>query len=144
MAIKNTTCLQPQVIVCQEGATAGSFKQGDLVYTNSSGQVILSTTNKIFGIARSDASGTQGTELFVELVNGWDVYSLPYEGTTVTDMAVVGQYNDLVHTAGTQTVATTQGSAKEVFIVGIDGMAAEGAAGGGLLIRFNMSANATR
>jgi hypothetical protein len=144
MPIENTTSIQPQVIICQEGATAGSFKNGDLVYTNSSGQVILSTTNAILGIARADASGTQGTELAVELVNEFDVYALPYEGTTVTDMAVVGQPNDLVHTAGAQVVATTQGSAKEVFIVGIDGRQAEGAAGGKLLIRFNNPANLAR
>jgi hypothetical protein len=139
--ITNVTNLDPQFVLCQEGATSGSFGNNDLVYTNSAGQVILSTTNKIMGIAHKGYTGTQGTEIPVELVNGWDLYSIPY--ATTTSQAIVGIYNDLTHTHDAQ-VAATAGSAKEVFIVGLDPRDALGTDGGRLLCRFNMKANATR
>jgi copper oxidase (laccase) domain-containing protein len=140
--VENVTNLNPQIITCLEGTTHGSFALGDIVYTDSAGRIILGTSNKVFGIAHAGYTGTAGTPLAVELINEFDLYSIPY--ATTTSQGIIGQYNDLTYTHDAQVVAATQGSNKDVFIVGLDPRDALGTSGGRLLVRFNFAANATR
>ena len=140
--IENVTNLNPQILIFLEGTTHGSFALGDLVYTDTDGRIILGTSNKVLGIAHAGYTGTAGTEVAVEMVNEFDLYAIPYASTT--SQALVGRYNDLTYTHDAQVVASTQGSNKDVFIVGLDPRDALGASAGRLLCRFNFSANAVR
>jgi hypothetical protein len=133
MPLEQVTCLHNQEILCQEGASAGSFKRGDLVYTDSSGQVELGAAGKILGFALADASGTQGTEIPVMLVNAWDIYAIPLNTTTA--QTNVGTQGDLTYTAGAQYVTVGTG-VKEVAIVGLHPADAVGTSGGRVLVRF--------
>lgn len=140
MAIELYTGLAPQTLICQEGGTSGSYENGDLVKTDSSGQIVLATAGTVLGIARKKYTGTQATELDVEVINFSDIYSMPYSTTTAQNL--VGLAKDLVFTAGAQTVTSTN-TYKEVTIVGLDPRDAVGTSGGRVLIKFNPAASAS-
>jgi hypothetical protein len=129
------TGLQPQVLTFEEGAGTQTFKVGDLVVSDSSGQVVIATAGNILGIARDDATGTTASAIRVELINGYDIYSVPIGSATATAQTNVGAGGDIVFTAGGQYIdihTTTQ----EVYVVGFDD--ALGTTGGRLLVRFYM------
>jgi hypothetical protein len=133
MPLEPYSCLNTQEIICQEGTTSGSFKRGDLVYTDSAGQIILGSAGKIFGIAMNDYTGTVSTELNVMLISPNDIYALPLNTTTA--QTNVGTQGDITYTAGAQYV-TVGTSVKEVAIVGLHPADAVGTSGGRVLVRF--------
>jgi len=121
------------ILNCQEGATAGSFKQGDLVKVDSSGQVVIATAGYIFGIAGKDATGTQATVIPVELIDPTAIY-VARSGTT-TAQADVGELFDFTFTAGAHTLVEA-GATTDVYVVGLHSGDAVGTSGGRLLVRF--------
>jgi hypothetical protein len=127
--------LKPQVITCEEGAGTQTFKVGDLVVSDSAGQMVVATAGNIFGIARDDATGTQATKLRVEMINGIDLYSVPIGSATATAQTNVGAAGDIVFTAGAQYIDIDT-TTSEVSVVGFDD--ALGTTGGRLIVRFNM------
>lgn len=134
-SVEPYTGLAPQTILCQEGATSGSFTKGDLVKTDSSGQVVLGTAGKIFGIAENGYTGTQGTVVPVTLINYNEIYSIANKAAA-TNQNLVGIVADMVYTAGAQNVDTAANTYKEVEVVGFDPRDAIGTSGGRLLVRF--------
>ena len=133
MPIEPYTLLEPQKLICQEGTTSGSFKRGDLVYTDSAGQIILGSAGKIFGVAMNDYTGTVSTELEVMLISPQDIWAIPLNTTTA--QTNVGTQGDITYTAGAQYV-TVGTSVKEVKIVGLHPADAVGTNGGRVLVQF--------
>ena len=132
-----------EIVLAQEGATAGSFVAGDLVKTNSSGQVILGTAGKIYGIARKSAAAVTGTVTPVELINVDAIYRIRYQ-TGATALTQVGALADITYTAGAHVVDDTTPTTNEIEIVGHDTVDAIGTSGGRLFVRFRPSIYAAR
>jgi hypothetical protein len=105
-------------------ASGQTFKEGQLVYLDSSGQVNVTaaSTVKILGIAGQDASGTQATKIQVDVLRPGDFFKISvyhataasatmadadmpktydiYAGTGVTYLGKAGTtYNNLVAVA---------------------------------------------
>lgn len=131
-----------EIVLAQEGATAGSFKDGDLVKTNSSGQVILGTAGKIYAIARKSAVAVTGTIIPVELINVDAIYRIRAQSTTA--LTQVGALADITFTAGAHVVDDTAPATNEIEIVGHDSVDAIGTSGGRLFVRFRPSIYAAR
>ena len=127
--------LSPQVINCQEGASAGSFVDGDLVKTDSAGQVVIASAGKVLGIARKTATGTQATVIPVELIDFHSIYTIPYKASP-TAQTVVGVALDLTYGAGAHTATDASSSALEVECVGLHPGDVVTTSGGRLLVRF--------
>ncbi len=124
----------PQVMDFQEGATSGEFVAGDLVVTDSAGQVVLGTAGNILGVALKGHTGTQGSVIPVALLSFDAIYVMKY--STNTAQALVGTTLDITFTYNAQVVGTGT-STKEVEIVGLHPGDAVTTDGGRLLIRFN-------
>lgn len=134
-SVVSYTGLAVQVLEFEEGASPGNFADGDLVETDSSGQIVIATAGDIVGIARDGYTGTQGTKIPVELINPNELYVMTSGGTTNQNQ--VGLMVDITYTAGAHTVGTTAGSADEVTIMQLH--PADGAvASGRVIVRFNM------
>jgi len=125
--------LHPHVLDFQEGTTSGSFEIGDLVKTDSSGQVVIATAGLICGIARKKYTGTAGTTIPVELISFEDIYSCKY--STTTAQSIVGDQATFTFTAGAH-VLTTDASGTDAEIVGLHPGDAVGTSGGRVLFRF--------
>ena len=140
-SFRQYTGLEPQVLTFLEGAGTQTFVPGDLVVTDSAGQVVIATAGNILGIARDAATGTQASEVRVELINGYDIYSVHIGSGTATAQANVGMAGDIVFTAGAQYIDIDT-TTSEVYVVGFDD--ALGTTGGRLLVRFYMKNLETR
>jgi hypothetical protein len=135
------TGLEPQVLTFEEGAGTQTFKAGDLVVSDSSGQVVVATAGNILGIARDSATGTTASAIRVELINGYDIYSVHIGSATATAQTNVGAAGDIVFTAGAQYIDIDT-TTSEVYVVGFDDVL--GTTGGRLLVRFYMKNLETR
>ncbi len=124
----------PQVIDYQEGATSGSFAKGDLVKTDSSGQVVLADAGNILGVALKGFTGTQGSVIPVAVLNFDAWYVMAY--STATAQALVGSTLDITFSYGAQVVGTGT-TTKEVEIIALHPGDAVTTSGGRLIIRFN-------
>lgn len=118
-------------IRCLEHTTAGGFKAGDLVKL-SSGYVAIGTAGAFVGIAHTDASGTAGTAIDVELINPNSTYKCAYH-TDTTAQTLVGDLLDFTFTAGAHTLEES-GATTDVYCVGL--IDAAGTASGKLEVRF--------
>ena len=122
-----------QVVYIQEatGGAANDFYAGDLVKTDSSGQVVIATAGAIFGIARKTALGDDGY-LEVELINYNSVYKIFYKssGTAVT---LVGDVIDATFTPGAHTWDESGATTDAMVVELID---PANTTGGALGIRF--------
>lgn len=137
-SVVNKTCLYPQVINCQEGGTPADFHIGDLLKTDSSGQVVMATAGYCWAIALKEHTDTQATIIPVELINFHDIYSIAVGAASVTAQADVGEQGNITFTAEGHTVASSS-SGTDVEICGIDPckpVGTTGAAGGRYLVRF--------
>jgi hypothetical protein len=123
----------PQVIVFPEHATSGSFSAGDLVKIATNGKVQIATAGVITGIARRGYSGTEDTNIEVELIDPNAIYSARYKASA-TAQSLAGDLLDFTFTVGAHTL--DEGSATtDVYCVGLDPR--DGAATSGrLLVRF--------
>jgi len=124
-----------EILIYQEGATPASFAKGDLVRTDTAGQVVMATAGNILGIACKGYTSTQGTRIPVELVTPAAIYRIASQAGG-TALAQVGLLADVVFGAGAHTVDETSPSTNELDIVGIDPQDAIGTEGGKLLVRF--------
>jgi len=133
------TGLGPQIVSIQENssATAADWSIGDLVKADGSGELVIATDGVIMGIAHKAATGTDNTEIPVELLNFNEIYVMAY--STVTTEAIIGTYADITFTVGAHVV--TDGTAEEdVYIVGLHPDDAVGTDGGRVLVRFDTTA----
>jgi len=129
----------PVVVPAQEGS-GQSYKAGDLVKW-SSGQIVVATAGAIDGIARRDASGTQGTTCEMELINLDSVYVSQYKASA-TAQTLVGVVLDYTFTAGGHTLDES-GASTDVIGVALDPRDAVTTSGGRLYVQF-MTASGLR
>jgi hypothetical protein len=128
----------PQVVQIQEAAagSANDFYAGDLVKTNTDGELVIATAGAIMGIARRAATGTASTEIPVELISADNLYVAKYKAAATTE-ALVGDVVDF--TAGAHTLDES-GASLDADVVGLDPRDALGTSGGRLVIRFDPNA----
>jgi len=128
-----------QTIEVQEGTTAASYEDGDLVRFDTTGQIILAATGIIAGIATEDATASSGSASDVQAMELIDInalYLMTAGDLVATAQADCGNNVNIDFTAGAQFAETTS-STPEINIVGIyPGDLA--VAGGRYIIRFNM------
>jgi hypothetical protein len=130
----------PQVVQIQEAAagSANDFYAGDLVKTNTDGELVIATAGAIMGIARRAATGTASTEIPVELISADNLYVAKYKASATTE-ALVGDVVDFTFTAGAHTLDESAAST-DADVVGLDPRDALGTSGGRLVIRFDPNA----
>ena len=130
------TGLQPQVLNFLEAASAGAFKDGDLVEIHTTGKVKIFTTGDLVGIARRDAQTATNSVIPVELINPNEIYVVTSSGTTnQNQVGLQLAFDDF--TAGAHTAAETVSTSGELTMVGLhpdDGAMASGR----ILVRFRM------
>lgn len=93
----------PQIKPYQEAASQ-SFKAGQLLLVNSSGQVAIfaadgsnfdSTGDRIIGVAQDDATGTQGSTIRVRVLRNSDLVRMPvFHGTPASALTNANQIGD--------------------------------------------------
>jgi len=132
------TGLAPQIVEIQENdsASANDWYAGDLVKADGDGELVIATTNVILGIALKAATGTDNTEIPVQLINPNEIYVMKYATTTAE--TEIGDSRGITFTAGAHVVATDSGTpgALDVYVVGLHPDDAVGTDGGRLLVRF--------
>jgi len=130
----------PQVIAIEEAAagSANDFYAGDLVKTNTDGELVIATAGAIMGIARQAATGTASTKIPVELISADNLYVAKYKAAATTE-ALVGDVLDFTFTAGAHTLDES-GATTDVDCVGLDPRDDLGTSGGRLIIRFDPNA----
>lgn len=131
--------VRSQIIEVQEGSSAGSYKAGDLVKFDDSGQIVLATNGYIAGIATEDATGSAGSASDtqdLELIDFYALYLITEAAATAADQVNVGEVYDLDFTAGAQ--FANSATTGEIHIVGIypGDLAVNG---GRYIVRFNAS-----
>lgn len=124
---------QSTVVSAQEGAGTQTFKRGDLLKFDASGQVVIATAGVMHAIALADASGTQATLLEIELLDPTAVY-IAYYKSSATAQALVGDTLDFTFTAGAHTLDEGSGASTDTYCVGL--YDAVGTTGGRLMVRF--------
>ena len=109
-----------QALPYPEHATAGSFKRGDVVALDTSnGKVRIAPNDQsIWGIARTDASGTEDTNIMVDVLSPEQIW-VAYADTT-TNQAHVGNNYGLNVASDDCTVDLGDASTTTVVIQGID------------------------
>jgi len=113
----NESTTNPNTINFPEDATAGSFLVGDIVRLSATGKVELAVDNATaIGIAHKDASGTEDTDIPVELFNSNDIYVGTFRAAA-TAQAEVGDTADYTASAGAFT--WTEGGTTDMYIVGL-------------------------
>jgi len=125
----------PQITEAEEAAagSANDFYAGDLVQTDSNGELVIATTDNNWGIAKRAATGTAGTKIPVELISSSNLYVVKYH-TDATSEALIGDTLDFTYTAGAHTVDES-GATTDVECVKLDPR--DGAvASGRLIVRF--------
>lgn len=129
----------PQVIEIEEAAagSANDFYAGDLVKTNTDGELVIATAGAIRGIARRAATGTAGTKIPVELISHDNLYVVHNTAAATTE-DLIGEMADFTFTAGEHYV-TTAGTT-DVDVVGLDPRDVLGTSGGRLVVRFMATA----
>lgn len=142
-SVTSYTGMTGKVLAFQEGGTPGSFAAGDLVKTDSSGQVVLATAGKILGIARRGYTGTQASTIEVELIDPNEIYVIAHQASA-TAQTMVGNEYDIDYTYGAQNVDTDNSSYDEIQVVGLHPGDAVTTSGGRLLVRFQLANLATR
>jgi len=125
---------EPQVLTFPEHATDGSFEVGDLVKIATNGKVQIATAGAISGIARTKYTGTENSDIDVELIDLNGIYSARYKASA-TAQSLAGDCLDFTFTAGAHTLDESSADT-DVYCVGLDPRDALGTSGGRLLIRF--------
>ena len=131
--------VEAQTIEVQEGTTAASYVDGDLVRFDSSGQIILATNAVIAGIATDDATGSVGSASDVQAMELLDVnalYLITAGAAVATAQDDCGDDVNIDYAVGAHFAETTS-STPEIIIVGIypgDLLVS----GGRYIIRFNL------
>jgi hypothetical protein len=110
---------------------ANDFYKGDLVLTDSSGEIGIATAGAVFGIARTTAPGSNGA-VQVELINPNATYKAIYK-SSATSLALVGDVLDFTFTAGGHTLDES-GANTDVLCVSLIDPA--GTTSGALEVRF--------
>jgi len=114
----NESTTNPNLIIFPEDATAGSFVTGDIVRLSATGKVELAVAGATaIGIAHADASGTEDTDIPVELFNSNDIYVGTFRAAAITQ-AVVGDTVDYTASAGAFTWSES-GATTDMYIVGL-------------------------
>ncbi len=130
--------VREQVIEAQEGSSAASYEDGDVVKFDNSGQIILATNGIIAGFATEDATGSAGSASDtqdLELIDFHALYLVTAASGTAADQVNVGEVAAITFTAGAQVAVPGAG---ELHIVGIypGDLAVNG---GRYIVRFNAS-----
>jgi len=137
------TGLEPQVVEIDEndGAGANDWYEGDLVKCDSDGELVIATSGVILGVARKAATGTDNTNIPVELINFSEIYVMHYSTTTAE--TIIGDVGTITFTAGGHYVTSTgsAGSA-DCYIVGLHPGDDVGTDGGRVLVRFAYNVSA--
>ncbi len=126
---------KPIVLKFEEHGTPGSFSIGDLVALASNGKVQIATAGSaVLGIARRGYTGTENTDIEVELISLDGLYSARYK-SSATSQALVGDLVDFTYTAGGHTLDES-GASTDAYVVGLDPRDDLGDSSGRLIIRF--------
>ena len=125
----------PNIREYPEGGSTQTFVEGDLVFF-SSGSVIIATNGEdVVGVAASNASGTTGDPVNVQVVTPEQVWSVTTVGATPAQATHVGGlYSFEVFTAALVTLSLASSGA-DVIVVGLDPRDTP-AAGSRVLVRF--------
>ena len=117
--------------------TALDFYANDLVQINTDGEVAVATAGVIYGIAKKNATGVQGTLIPVDILTQSCEFSAKYKAAA-TDDSLVTDILDFTFTAGAHTLDET-GATTDVVCVD-HGVDAWGVSGGRLICRLLASA----
>ena len=127
--------LDPQVVHIQ-GAAAGSanaYYAGDLVQSDSNGELVIGSSKAYLGVAKADFSTTDNVDTPVELIDSLSIYRGRLATGTTGSEAYIGDGLAITFTPGAFTFAI--GGTDEAYCVGVhpsDGWIA----GGRILFRF--------
>lgn len=129
----------PQVVWIEEAAasSANDWYAGDLVKTNTDGELVIATAGAIRGIARRAAQGVDNTKIPVELISHDNLYVVSNTAAATTE-DLVGEMADFTFTPGEHYV-TTAGTT-DVDVIGLDPRDDLGTSGGRLVVRFMATA----
>lgn len=126
-------------------AASQSFKVGDPVKLNSSGQVLLGvdTESGIFGIAWEDASGTTDNEVLILVLNADMIFSVSQSNAGAAQASAQSQVGlqcswikSTVSGETTKSVIDTADTTTPAFeIIGLDSRDAVGDTNGRVLVR---------
>ena len=127
--------LDPQVVHIQQaiGGSANAFYDGDLVQTDSNGELVIGASKTYLGIARLTATAVDNVEIPVELIDLSSIYRGRLAAGTTGSEAYIGDGLAITFTPGAFTFAV--GGTDEAYCVGVhpsDGWIA----GGRILFRF--------
>lgn len=114
------------------GSGANAFYTGDLIKTNTNGEVQIATAGAISGIAQTTATGVDQHVIDVALLNPNEIY-VGKHTTTITAESMIGDILDFTFGVGAHTLAI--GGTVDCYCVGLhpdDGALISGR----LLIRF--------
>lgn len=127
--------LNPQVVHIQgaAGGSANAFYDGDLVQSDSNGELVIGASKTYLGTARKAFSTTDNVEIPVELIDIHSIYTGRVLEATTTSEAYIGDGLACTFTPGAFVWAI--GGTDEAYCVGLHPV--DGAkAGGRLLFRF--------
>lgn len=133
-SIERYTPGNPVVVIGEEGGTTQTFKAGDPVKF-SAGYVVVATEGVMNGLARRKASGTQSTNIEVELFDPNAVYSARLSTSVTHAQTLVGTNVDFQFTTPGSMVL--EDGTCDAYIVALDPRDAIGTSGGRVLIRFH-------
>lgn len=134
--------INPEVFPAKEHATDGSFVVGDLLQFGANGKVQLGAaaawglSRPAAGIARTPASGTEDTDIEVEMIQSDILYSVRIDSTTTHARALCGDWGNWVFTAGGGYLNLQANTTWEMLVMALDGRDAEGTTSGRVLVRF--------
>lgn len=132
----------PIVFAAKEHATDNSFVVGDLLQFGANGKVQLGVaatwglSRPTAGIARNAASGTEDTDIEVEMISFDQLYAVRIDSTTTHARALVGDWGNWVFTAGAGYLDLQTNTTWEMKVYALDGRDAEGTTSGRVLVRF--------
>ena len=124
------------VVLVPEHGTPGSFERGDLVKIDTNGKVqIVSSDQNIYGIALKKYTGTEGTDIPVEVIDTSKIYVAEADAATATTQ-IGGNFGLNIGTAGSMSVDVGDTTTTSVSVVALDPRDATTTTGGRLLLRF--------
>jgi hypothetical protein len=133
-SIERYTPGNPVVVKGLEGGSTQTFDAGDPVKF-SAGYVVVATAGVMNGLARRDASGTQSTQIEVELFDPNAVYSAKCSTDLTHAQTLVGTNVDFQFTTPGSMVL--EDGTTDAYVVALDPRDAAGTTSGRLLIRFH-------
>jgi hypothetical protein len=134
ISVERITPGNPVVVKGLEGASTQTFDAGDLVKF-SAGYVVTATDGVIHGIARRDATGTQSTEIEVELIDKNAVYSAKVGSGETHAQTMVGTIMDFTFTVAGEHYLSSSGGT-DTLVVALDPRDAVGATQGRVYFKF--------